>query len=184
LAAVAVALALIGQAAVARAQGLGRALPSLRTRLLPGVGALPPLEPPSPALPPLFTPPLSDRAVLSLSLTEPAGLPAHKALLRKLGLGLTLGGPVLAGTSFYFVNRSRELSRSIEKFCQGGCVGESVFQQTGHLSETAQWALMGAGAAALVGGGALLWSTQKSTKLRLSFDFRAGGPIALIKGTF
>jgi hypothetical protein len=143
--------------------------------------------PPSSRLPlPAFhAPKLTAPPLLASPGVTATSTAAPMSLWRKLGFGLVLTGPALVGTGVYLGVKTRDQSKAVATFCQRGC-GEpdgprSLMEK---LSGAAPWLLVGAGTAALLGGGLLLWNTRASTRVQLGLGVRGGGPVALVKGRF
>jgi hypothetical protein len=116
-----------------------------------------------------------------------AAAPAPMSIWRKLGFGLVLTGPALVGTGVYLGTRTRDQSKGVANFCRRGCGDETTPRGVDPLSRAAgmaPWLLLGTGAAAILGGGTLLWTTRASTQVHLSVALRSGRPLALLKGSF
>jgi hypothetical protein len=139
----------------------------------------PPLGQASPLAASRLTPP----PLLSASTSQKA-LAQPMSIWRKLGFGLVLTGPALMGTGVYLGAKQRDQSKGMNTFCKRGCGDEGGPHSLMDKMTSAPWLLVGAGTAALLGGGILLWSTRSRTKVQLGVGLRAGAPVALLKGRF
>lgn len=109
---------------------------SVEARLEP----VPPPAPPAPA--PVVRP------------APPAPEPPRWSVARKIGVGLAGAGVASAATGLFFGSKARGEAQQIADRCNGGCMASDVhdLDQRRQSHGRTQWILLGAGAAALVGG--------------------------------
>ena len=151
--------------------------------------AAPPPPPPAAAAAPAPAPPPSQPALVDSAPAAPPPSPGSPTA-RKVGVGLVIAAPVLMATGIYLGVKARQQEHDIEDRCnQSGCAGPDIVgdDRLGRRLDTAQWILLGTGAATLITGAAIYLvngpDSEWTTRVSLGVDPR-GAALARLAGRF
>jgi hypothetical protein len=133
------------------------------------------LEPVPPPAPPAPAPVVRPAPV-------PAPAPPRWSVTRKIGVGLAGAGVASAATGLFFGSKARGEAQQISDQCSGGCTASDIhdLDQRRLSHGRTQWILLGAGAAALVGGTVLILAGGSGGAEKVEVEAALGpGSIAL-----
>jgi hypothetical protein len=130
----------------------------------------------------------SDPRLLSSVAPGDGAAPAPWTMGQRIGLGMMLAAPLLAGSGFYHRGKAGSAPQAA---CGDGCRtrDDLMSDHARPQGQAAQWALLGAGVATFAGGGLLFWldgpkaPRDNGPHAALRFG-RNGLPSAVILGKF